>query len=463
MKYFTKLFITCYLVFSGGHIFGQVKFTDIPEDKQLYARDVETNKADVAVSGTVDNDGSDYTEMKLKIYRDNDLVETLTEELNFSGSTASFSFTAKITAELKNYTFEVIGVDGNSETVIEKVEEVVAGDAYFITGQSNARSSGGANGNDVPFIRVYDEDPFAWFDGDNDGNGFIGQWGLLLARLIVDNQKIPVAFYNGASGGLEINQLQRNDSDPQNNSHYGRLLTRIVKSGLQNGIRAIFWHQGESDVSDIDTEEYKKRWNNLHEDWYVDYPNIEKIFLFQTRHGCGDQIIEDALIKEAHRQLAEDHDDVEIMSTSASTHRSDDCHFTWENGYQEFGNNVYRLVARDIYGIDADNIEPPQVDRIEQSGDRELTLFMRQKNDTYTWVDDAEDDFKTEGENLRVTSGKIDGYKVILTFSGDVDDVTALSYLGRQGEPEPMVINANGIGTVHFYQFPVTDPVSIAK
>ena len=61
MKYFTKLFITCYLVFSGGHIFGQVKFTDIPEDKQLYARDVETNKADVAVSGTVDNDGSDYT------------------------------------------------------------------------------------------------------------------------------------------------------------------------------------------------------------------------------------------------------------------------------------------------------------------------------------------------------------------------------------------------------------------
>ncbi len=73
---------------------------------------------------------------------------------------------------------------------------------------------GSANSNISYFIRVYacgttySENLLknnVWYIADGDvvstSNGNSGQWGLKLARLLVDNLQMPIAIFNGANNG----------------------------------------------------------------------------------------------------------------------------------------------------------------------------------------------------------------------------------------------------------------------
>lgn len=467
------------LIFGGFFTvaFSQVTFSKMPKKLQLYGRNLSSDSGEVTISGTVKKPSANYQELRLKVFRNNIVKDSVTKTLQFDADSAPFDIRYKIKAEQANYRFEVYGFDGTQTTLLKSADSVTCGDVFIITGQSNSvawnlagTSANSANGNQSPFIRVfgtgcYNGSDSTWYIAQGDGqecsNGNAGQWGLHLARLILDNQKIPVAIFNGGHGGMPIQFFQRNDAIPADKStNYGRLLTRVRSAGLNQSIRAIFWHQGENntdaDANWLSLTGYKLAFQSLSDDWLKDYPNVEKIYVFQIRNGCSHPADSVDRIKEAHRELVQ-LPKVSVMSTSAQTHYSDNCHYAY-NEYKSFAENIYRLVHRDLYkGPAADNINAPNIKFAELSGDgMQITMIMEDIMDSISWTSGAEADFKLYGTNATVSKGVCTGNNVKLTINSKATGVTAISYLGHQNTPEPMVTNLNGIGALHFYKFPLT-------
>lgn len=449
----------------------QVEFEKFPSDNQFFARNRLTGKGTVEIKGSVNKPDAWFEALRVDITRGIEPDSTFYYRLSYEDGTAGFRIRCGIKAELEQYKIEVRGVRSGVETLLGAASGLVAGDAFIIQGQSNAEAgqfSGDADFNKSPFIRVFGSGDDGgtsaeWYLAQGNGNretkGNAGQWGLRLARLIVDSQRVPVAVFNGAHPARPLAFFLRHDVAPLHPStNYGRLLWRLRRSGLSDHVRAVFWHQGESDAGHTSIGAYKRRFLKLLESWRGDFPNLEKVYIFQIANGCGISRKDVLEIKEAQRQLAAELQDVEIMSTSAQSHFSDDCHFSYKNGYEKFAENVYRLAARDLYGRPAGNIEPPNLLAAEATGPGEITLFMRQLRDYLTRHAGVEAGFILHGSRAKVLSATVEGHKIKLALSQEAARVTAISYGGRPYTASPMVTNANGVGAVHFYRQPITKP-----
>jgi hypothetical protein len=475
MKKLQILFVT-FLFFTMVH--AQVNFTAIPRKLQLYARNGQSDTGMVTISGTVNNAGSNYSGMRVKVYRNNSLLKTLDQTLTFSGGTASFSIPYGIKAELAEYKFEALGVNGSSETLLRSADSVVCGDVYIITGQSNAEAhsfAGSASANNSPFIRVfgysYNGSDTLWRIGQGDGGGdspgSTGQWGLRMSRLIIDTFKVPVAIFNGATSGQPVSFFQKNNNNPTDgNTNYGRLLTRLKKVGLSSAVKSLFWYQGEGDaLNNTSIADYMTAFNTLRSAWLNDYPSIKKVYLFQMSSFSSTMplqtfLISLAQVKEAQRRLGEEVPDLQTTSSSGAERYDDGssyAHCVWTNGYELLGNNAYWLLARDFYGKTADNIDAPSVKFAEVSGPSEITLFLKNAMDSITWNPGSEAYFQLEGSSVKVNAGKTLKNRIVLTLSGTPAGATGISYICN-GSPHgnPIVRNLNRFGAVHFYKFPLT-------
>src|SRR5262245_17551989 len=160
-------------------------------------------------------------------------------------------------------------------------------------------------------------------------HGSVGAWGLRMAELLEDQYQVPIGLLNGAVGGTSITQHQRNDANPTDlDTIYGRLLLRANASHVATSARAMLWYQGESDGEERDR--YKVDWQTLYDSWALDYPALERIYVFQIRKGCG---VAFAGVREVLRQLPDQYPDITIMSTDAAP-RHDGCHYYYA-GYRE--------------------------------------------------------------------------------------------------------------------------------
>ena len=454
-----------------------VSFTTLPQNLQVYPRDLATNRAVVTIEGEIATSG--YDAMVLDVYRDGALETTTTKSLRYSGGSASFLFTPEIEAELKNYDFEVYAKEGNNEQLVERVTDVVAGDVFLVQGQSNAvarrrTGSDSANPNQSPFLRSYGtrskadsenlekqetENDQEWHqaEGDNEvGSGAVGQWGLRLGRLLVDTYSIPVAIINGARGAMPISYFQRNDSNPDDlRTNYGRLLWRAQKAGVDDGVRAILWYQGEAGESDLTG--YANKFDALYKDWKRDYSSIEKVYTHQIRRSrpdeCGDIPEEEKLLlRDLQRRIPDSYSDVEVMSTTG-VNGYDDCHFLYQNGYKVIADNIFGQVARDLYGSSStQNIDPPDVQSafFSNTEKTEITLRMRDPNDGLIWESGSENDFALLNTSAEVSSGSVNENSIVLTLSGDASDATAIRYIGHINMGGPWVTNTQGVGLLAF-------------
>ena len=467
-----------------------VSFIALPQDLQLYPRDLTSNRATVTVEGEIATSG--YDAMVLKVYRDGALTTTTTKSLNYNGGTASFIFTPEIEAELKNYDFEVYAKQGNNEQLVERVEEVAAGDVLLVQGQSNAvarRRSGSdsANPNQGSFLRSFGtrskdskqsveaqetESDLAWHlaEGNNEeGSGAVGQWSLRLGRLLINQYDVPIAIINGARGGKPISYFQRNDSDPDDlMTNYGRLLFRAQKAGVEDDARAMLWYQGESGEYDLTTHE--NNFDALYDDWKTDYPGIEKVYTYQIRKSlagrCGSASLEEKLLlRDLQRRIPDNYSDVEIMSTTGVDGYESKCHFLYQDGYEVIASNIFGQVARDLYGSsNTQNIDPPNVQSafFSNGSGTEITLQMRDANDGLVWENGAENDFELVGTSETVTSGSASGSTIVLTLSGDASDATAIRYVGHTDMGGPWVTNVGGVGLLAFSEtIDANDPLPV--
>lgn len=447
----------------------------MPKNKQFFPRNTATNQAPVTISGTVNSAGADYTAIRVKAYRNNLLIATTNQNLQYNNGRANFSFSNFIKAELAVYKVEVYGVTQSQEVLISSASNLVAGDAFLIQGQSNAEASlyrGSTEALQSNYIRSYgtgnengttDEWYIASGDGNRKNGGHVGQWGLRVARHIVDSYKIPVCIINGAHGGMAISFFARNDSRPLlQSTNYGRTLKRIQDAGLKGFIRAAYWYQGETDiVFQTDTAVYKTAFRDLYNDWNNDIPGIEAFYIFQVRKSCGNNNERSGKIIECHRQLAEELPLTYLMASNGSANFVDDCHFGYTNGYEFHGNNIFRLMQRDLYGVSgALNIEPPQVVHAKLLNAQQIELTLKNTADSYVWETGSEKDFDINGTNVTVLSGSVAGNKVILNLSGNATGAYSIDYFGHEGAKIPFIKNSNGIGMVSFWEYPL-QPVSL--
>jgi hypothetical protein len=472
------------VIWSSTSCLAQVSFTSIPLDKQLFGRSLETNEAVVLVSGQVEEISS-FDAIELNVFREVNgskvLFQSMIEILNYSLGMANFEFEFSIIAELANYSVELNGKIQSVSVPIDLPEgrgkEFVAGDVYIINGQSNAEakqydSSDSSSGFQDPFIRVFERGSVdvsrnKWFtgQGDFDGgiNGNTGQWGLRLAKKIIDEFGIPVAIFNGSTGGSGITVFERpTDYKTSISSNYGRLYYRLNYTGLRNHVRAILWSQEENATA---ANQWKSKFFNLRMNWYEDYPSLEHIYIFQTRNGCGVDSSNPTVfpllntIKESQRQLAIENDDITLMVTDGIQQYSDNCHFPFTEGYEQFAMRIFPVIKTDLYGgMEEVDIKPPNLlnaylvestKLIIETDSKQLVLDESAQLNLI--IHDINGSKLTDIDNIVVNEGEI----IVQLTSYPGTNPLISNYGNSPGSVEKYIFNSTGLELVNFYEYQV--------
>lgn len=473
-----------------------------PEDYQLYARD-EKDSAEVNFAGKVSK-GSLINALRLKVFKDG----TLYDEQKTPLTKETFNLTTKIHAGLHQFRFELFVQEGTRENLFLQVNDVVCGDAYIITGQSNSHPSSTRSSYSNTFCRSFgvktgyesyteadkqvrwgnasgncpglEKEVGGWFIKNPFG---VGVWGLELSRLLVEKYKVPVCIINGGSGSSSIEQNMLYPEKPSLETSFGRLAFRVDQARLKDKIKAIFWHQGETNTNTVDGySNYARNFERLLADWKRVYKGLKKVYLFQLHPGCGRnrQGFYNEL-RQIQNQLSEDHEMVDIMSTMG-VKGHDGCHFSYE-GYLEFAHRIFPLVARDFYGENNDNIiVPPKLLGAKHTGKNAISLYfdqaialessrkvegkVRYLKDQFFFKEDKNEDFVPS----IVKNLEADGNTVTLFFDHPVSHkfITYLPSKFYQGTKTTyngpwLTGKTNGIGALSFHARPIwklskTDP-----
>ena len=381
-------------------LFGQINFKQVPKDYQLFPRN-ENNEAYVIFSGNF-VDSTDVYELKLKLFKDDILINE--KFLNIVNN--NFEISSTIKAGLYNYRFELYKLKHKNETLLHKIDNIVCGDAYIITGQSNSHASNKKSIYSSLFARSFgvktgyesysdDDKKVKWglatgncktckgesWEAGYDGGWFekvshgVGVWGMELAKLIIEKHKMPVCIINGGSGSSTIEENMLYPEKISLETSFGRLAYRVDQAELKNNIRAIFYHQGESDSYLERSLSYAQNFEILKNDWQRVYKGLEKIYLFQIHPGCGSDFQSE--IRETQNQISKKYYNVEIMSTTGVLGH-DGCHFSFE-GYKEFAKRILPLVSRDFFGEKKSTfITPPKLINAFYSKKKEIILKFDQ-------------------------------------------------------------------------------------
>lgn len=468
--FFESRYILFYKKVSQGR---RAILSQAPQNYQLVPRSLETNKGTVIYQGELDAPGA-YDQMRLDVSRNGGLVQTL-----YHDAAEVFTFQVDIPAELADYTFHLTGLKDGKAYLEAEACEVVAGDAYIIQGQSNAAANAAWSVDSAyAFLAPYNryvrtfgiaEEGGAHLHWHREANTRrpvfsdtrSGQWGLVLGKRIAAEQGIPVAILNGGIGGIAIDNMLPNPAAPHSTAHsYGRFYQRVEGAGLSDHIRAILFFQGETNALPGYGEtvaSYKDKYLQLRSHWQADF-SYEREYLFQIRPGCWQGNFH--FIQEAQRQLALELPQLEIMSATGMNH--DGCHYYFSNGYERAGEDIYRLLEHQLYGAPLlPDAYPPAVDSawFSDSSYREITLRFRQAGDEYDWQPGWEADFRLEGvSGVAILAGAIEGHTLRLSLSDSISyaSFSGLSYISHASGDEAPVKNANGIGMLAFYDFPVS-------
>ena len=425
-----------------------------------------------------------FTSINIELLRNGTLQQTYSQSLSYENQIAPFTFDISIAAELAKYRIKIYTEYNGSQELVKDIDDIVAGDVFVIQGQSNAAAvmyNGSASGYQSDYIRVYSGGNISssgllsndsWYYGQGDGNenssGNTGQWGLVLAKKLVDEFNIPIAIFNGAHGGQPISFFQApTDYSSSTNSNYGRLYYRLTKNGLKDAVRGILWSQGEADsfTNGLSTDQYKNAFINLKDAWHSDFTNLSNVYIFQTRDcNCGTSSSGRLLIKEAQRLLALENEDIFIMPTAGITSHSDYCHFPFVNGYESFANRIYKPLTRDLYQYTySEEIDAPMILSAVLTNQQTLVVetssagLMTNTTNTSQLLSKVSSDFVLSNANgVGISSFEVQGSSIVFNLNGDPGSSPSISFLGQYAGIENNITNTNGLELVCFSNFLIT-------
>ena len=435
-----------------------------PEDGQFYARD-DKNGGTLYYNGTLSNAAE---AVFLKVYADDKLLKTESQKPRAG---KAYAFTVQLKPGLIKYKVEFGTKTGGRETVMQTVTNLVCGDAYLIDGQSNALATD--TGEQSPpdtseWIRSYgspDGEPqgarvnrwcFPVWKAQKGEKAELGYWGMELAKRLVKSQQIPIFVINGAVGGTRIDQHERcatNHADLA--TIYGRMLWRVEQARLTHGIRAVLWHQGESDqgsdgpAGGYGWESYTPYFLDMAAAWKQDFPNIRHYYLFQIwpnscsmGNGHGD------MLREVQRNLPRLFSNMDIMPT-LGIKPAGGCHYPL-TGWAEFARLMQPLIERDFYGKKTTTaITAPNLQQARYNAARDtITLEFDQP---VVWTDALAGQFYLDGVGEQVVSGAAAGNVIMLKLKA-ASTAKKISYLKEMNwSQDKLLIGVNGIAALTFY------------
>jgi hypothetical protein len=383
-----------------------------------------------------------------------------------TASADDFAISLSIDAGLHLYDVEVSwDSDSGHWTPSQTIEDVVCGDVILIDGQSNAvamdyHGEGLGDLERNPFVRSFGS---AIYDGsvvDDTSFGVavantayvhaaIGQWGLRMANRLSSEESMPILVINGAVGGTSVWSHQRTDGDPSDvDTIYGRLLWRVQQAGVADSIRAIVWHQGESDGSTA-YDDYLGAWTAMYDGWLADYPDVEGVYVMQVRSGCGDPTWN----RNVHRDLPDLLERVSGHMSTTGVDGHDGCHF-YNSTYAEWGERVARLLHRDLYGASyGDNIEAPDPVSATWLSSTELEIDFGDTGNGLILESGAEAFFSLS-DGVAVSSARVEGSTVVLT-TASASSASTVSFVDGTGDI-PWLLNDLSIGSFAWYELPIS-------
>ena len=444
---------------AGNHLV----LDEYPQDKQLYTRDFLTNKASVPLSGKLIRASNPYSQLIWRIRRNGQLLHTETIPVSGSDDTLDVQFQYDITAEMADYSFELVGFDGNFETVELNSCGLVAGDAMLIHGGPNARAErheGDADQHKSQKVRTWAPSEINpsrkhWQTASgNPVSGGVGQWAVRMGQQITAASGIPLALINegGFDGIIK-------DFSPQNQS-YKKWKREIDKQIGNDKIRAIVWYQGEKDAG-IGTSllDYKNAFFELDSAWKADFPSMEKGYMFQIQAGCFQSVEGTESIQKAQTQLANELTHWELMSTTGGAKATDGCKLIYESGYEVLGRSMGRLIADQLYGLsDPTDLYPLRPQKAYWINDNTLRIDLADDPVELNWTVGAEEGFVLKGDpDASIIAGAIVGKSIILLTDADPHKLTAISYVGHPGPYHAAITNSQGIGLLGFSNLPIAN------
>ncbi|WP_439584409.1 sialate O-acetylesterase [Dyadobacter bucti] len=465
-----------------------VVFSQIPKDFQLYARG-DDNKAEVPVEGVIEVTG--WNHMSVVVYRNKVRVGYIKAVLQYTGNTASFSMKPTITAEMADYDFEIYACKTDDSTQLAKRTEIVAGDFYVISGQSNAAAVHFGSWSSKyarTIARTPDNEP-------NIGAGdtlwiqsswswpYAGAWGVEMQRDILENHGIPTCVINGALPGSYISyHTERNAANPGAPSLYGYLYSRI-KVSKASRIRAFIWYQGEQEALE-NIRTYQQEYDKLFNYWQTDYPMVDKFVvvqipvLFNPFYYAG-------TLREFQRKTKYTYPKTDHFNVMGLPY-FDGIHYDIK-GYQQLGHRFFRYFEPDIYGAADDiNVQCPDMKKVFYSSDKkdEITIQYEQGQNMVwpadTLIDDVngnkflkglKDVYFFDGDETKpanIQSGTAQGNLVKLKLTA-ASTAKKLNYLpAYKGEQiriyyGPFLKNTKGLGAFSFQEAAIADLLVFSK
>ncbi len=454
-----------------------VQFTRLPAAFQLYPR-TEANTAEVPVSGRVVRPG--YSRVTLNVFRNALLFAHREQALVYTRDTARFLLNVPIRAELAEYRFEVYAARPAGDSVrLARRDSVVCGDAFLISGQSNATTEVGLQTYTYrnEFHRTFGEIGFAQTASDtlwalsNRGAAQVGVWGQELQRFITETYRVPVAIINGGLAGTDI-RFQFPDSlrSASLENSYGRLLYRVRKAGLQTAVKALFWYQGEAEAF-TNQRGYAALFDSLYRAWRQDYPSLRPFYLFQINIVAAKSTSADDVL-EFQRQSALVYPTLRNLAT-AGLPGYDGTHYN-ATGYIQLGKQLSKLVARDFYGAtDTLQIDSPNLRKAFYTSPRHTEIrLLFEPGQAMRWPADTTvrgsvrrlaDFVYLDGRTGRVSRGEAQGNAVTLTLA-QPDTARRISYLPAAYQDSlnkpyegPFLRNGRGLGAFVFQDVAIAE------
>ncbi|WP_461147220.1 sialate O-acetylesterase [Spirosoma pulveris] len=466
-----------------------VRLDQWPARLQLYPRN-QSSQCAVAISGQAP-DGN-VKAISLVVARDNKSYQY--RKTTPDSLTGHFAFAPVIKAELNQYSFQLFvhrKLQADSIPVAFR-DSIVCGDVFLIMGQSNAVGQYSDYTIRSPFCRtfgvhnfnsIYNPADTAWCL-TNTNEYLTCLWGMELQRMIKENHGIPTAIINGAVGGSTItSHANRDASQPMSLSTlYGHLLYRASKAGVATQARALIWRQGEAEAAN-NPDVYARTFPKLYSYWKQDYPGLRKIYHSQI-NILTDNVINAGVLRDFQRRSKTIFADNEPIAT-VGLPGYEGIHYN-EAGHYQFGLELYRLIARDLYGVvDTIGVGSPNLQKLYYSKPEqdEITLEfepvhkMNWPTDTiitgkgYQYTKSLSDfiyaDYPT-GESGLVKSVAERGNSLVIKLTKRIT-AKHLTYLPSSYQDNligfyvgPVIRNKVGMRALSFYQVPIAPALPAA-
>lgn len=373
--------------------FSFVVFNKLPQDLQLYPRD-ENNGSKIPISGIFEQNGFDF--ISVKVFR-NGLVDSyIKSPITYSGSNRGFFFTdVRIKSELAKYDLEFYSVRGKDSTLIVKRNNIVSGDVYLVSGQSNSYVWGGAGQDQLyrgefarsfgfisDYINYVDYNPKDTLWSIANENAKVGHFAGEIMRLIIENEKVPVCIINGGSGGSSMGlNLYRTQNKADLTTSSGRLYYRALKAGVTNKVKAFIYRQGEFEANDNNAAlvwlaNFRLHLSKLMEE----YPGLHQFYLPQINVQEGS--IYQGLVRENQRQVVNENQLVNGFAT-LGTPDTDGIHYG-SSGYRQTGKELYRLIKMDLYNGEKNvDFKSPNILRAYYANEDKINVVLEFDQNIY--------------------------------------------------------------------------------